>query len=320
MAVEIKYIKHIAFTEAELAGLNPNLFKGEVACVVNDTDGKVESFKIGPGLYNDLDPIVDIYPYTNIVTNQIGDILNGSDQSGRKLTDIIRDMISPYISPTVSGVQNKAEGSYKSSALIEIGSTINSVVDVIFTVNNQTNIAITDPMEVLAPDFTVNNPYPNAVISLTPLTPLIPAEPTIYSIQVRVQDTEGNFSSYSATTISFEPRIYWGASTEEDIVLIPPATEISIGSIGLLGGGNILSKNFKRTFEITVGHFAYVLIPSMLSPVNISWTEVTDVNSPAGIGMVDLGEIKINNGVGSYLYTKWRSPFSNINGVKLKAS
>lgn len=320
MSVRIKRIQNPTFTDAELTTLNPLLKRGEIVIIRDAGTLKAINFKMGDGFsrYNDLTLLnSSIYPYTDLVTNTIGDVVSGSNQVSRQLVDIIKDMISPFQEPAVSNVRTNAAGSSQGTSQLEVGQTLSTAIAVTYNVSNQSNVGV-DPVEVDSFGFfNESNPYPIGAISITPITPLIPTQPIIYTIRVRVEDINNNFSSWVSAFIRFDMRFIWGASALADLTTSQHALDL-IAS----GGGQAVKQQWQSTYEIGTGGYGYVLIPSLLLsavPPPI-WTEISDPNAPASIGMVNMGTLSVNNSVATYNYEKFRTPFNNTSGVKLKAS
>ena len=317
MNPRIKRIKNPTFTQAEMDALDPVLLRGEIVCLRDVPDYKVSNWKIGDGVskWSEL-PFLNAskYPYTDLVTNPLGDLVNGSSQYQRDLSAIVKDIISPYQAPVVSNVRNNAAGSAQATAQKEIGQSIGSAVQVTFSVSNQSNL-ITNPITIdTSGVFVESNPYPNGAISIAPVSVIAPTSPTIYTIRVKATHLTGD-SAWANTYIRFDMRPIWGASTLADLTTNQHALDLIAN-----GGGSAVKQNFKDTYEISVGGYQYVLIPSVLITGTIVWTEVSDPNAPASVAMVNLGTLSVNNGVGTYNYTKFRSPFNNLSGSKFKAS
>ncbi len=320
MSPRIKRIQNPTYSDAELSTLNPLLKRGEIVVIRDGSTLKAQNFKIGDGfsLYNDLELLnSSIYPYTDLVTNTIGDVTAGSSQYNRLLVDIVHDMISPFQVPAVSDVRTNAGGSSEVISQLEVGQTLSTAISVTYVVSNQANIGV-NPVEVDSFGFfNESNPYPIGAISITPLAPLTPTQPIIYTINVRVEDTQNNFSAWISAFIRFDMRFIWGASTLADLTTSQHALDLITN-----GGGQAVKQQWQSDYEINVGGYGYVLIPSLLlnaipPPV---WTDISNPNAPASIGMVNVGTLSVNNGVAIYNYEKFRTPFNNLSGVKLKAS
>ena len=280
---------------------------------------KVINFKLGDGIskFSELEfQSVSKYPYADPVTNPIGDLELYSNQSDRLVIDIIKDMISPFQASSVSNVRTNAEGTPKTTAQLEVGQAISSEISVTYDVDHQVNL-VSIPTEIDSFGFfNESNPYPLGSVAITPLVPLAPTQPQIYTIRVRVNHTEGA-SSWVSAYMRFDMRFIWGTSTLSNLTTSQHAIDL-IAS----GGGQAVLPDWRHTYETSTGGYSYVLIPSILLnaiPAPI-WTEVSDPNAPASIEMVNMGTLSVNNGIATYNYEKYRSPFLNLSGGKFKAS
>lgn len=310
---EIKYIKHPYFAEADLTTENPLLLKGEIVFAVPAVGDPY--FKVGDGVsnFNDLPATgADQYPYADLVTNPLGDLVNGSNQQGREWYDIMKDIISPYVAPVISGEQNNAAGAYVGTAQMEIGQTINTDVTVQYSVSEQANLVGANPITITAPQFTVSNPYPVGDIVLTPTAPITPTTPAIYTIDIDAVHQQGN--ALGSTIIRFDPRIISGVAA---VATLTVDTDID----NLLSKSQVVSSDFTRDYVLGAVGYGYVLIPEMLSPGAPTWTDITNPATPATIGMIDQGVYAgYNNGVGTYDYRVFRTPFSLLSGITVRSA
>ena len=315
-ALRIKDIENPTLPLAEMDALDPILKKGQIVFVL-EPDYSVRRFKTGNGInaWSELEFMgIDEYPYTDLVTNPIGDLKVGDSLFERSTVDILRDALSPYKVPAITLLKNNAKGTFQSTTQFEVGQSFSSAVSLTFSVDDANNLIDGDSIEVLAPEFVVSNPYPNQTINITPVSALTPSTPITYTIQVRGIHDQGN-TPYSSTTIKFDGKIIWGASALSDLTSNAQALAL-IGQ----GGGSIVSSDPKRTYNINSVGYGFVLIPGFVTTAGLVWTEVSDPNAPASLTMVNMGTISLNNGIGTYNYTKFRTPFNNTSAIKLKAS
>lgn len=319
MSIRIKRLKNPTFSEAEYLSIDPVAFRGEIMLVRDPLTFKVINFKLGDGVskFSELSyQNSSVYPFSDLVTNEIGDLVLGSSHLDRLIPDMIKDMISPYQDSVVSNVRTNAAGASQVTSQLEVGQSITTAIAVTYDVSNQANL-VPDPMELNSFGFfDESNPYPLGAISIAPLSPIAPTQPQIYTINVRANHT-GGVSSWKSAFIRFDMRFLWGASQLADLTTTQHALDLINN-----GGGQAVKQNWQSEYEITTGGYGYVLIPSLLlnsvpAPV---FTEVSDPNAPASIGMVNMGTLAVNNGVATYNYEKFRTPFLNTGGVKLKAS
>lgn len=308
----IKRFRHPTYTASQWQSLNPFLQKGEVGFVLDSND-KASSFKVGPGYWNDLEFLGEgFYPYTDLVTNPIGDLQAGSSQEGRSLSDIIKDMISPYAASAVSGLQNNAQGSYQTTAVIEVGNQVSGTINITFVISNQGNLFSGDNLNIEAGGIFSNegwSQYSGVPVALPLVTPLSPAFNQTFSINVKVKHEQGE-SAVVTTSISFRPRLIWGNSSKTSL------TAIEFASIG--NYNQVISNSYKRDYAFSGTQYHYLGIPEMLNITNPIFTDVTDPNQPAGIGIEDLGLLSVNNGVGTYNYRIYRSTFNLLNPVTIR--
>lgn len=320
----IKRVRNPTFPEeqlnASLGGVNPVLLKGEIVCLLDGDTNKVTAFKIGDGFnrWDDLPFQGDtLYPHSDLVTNQIGDVLLGTSQQGRLLSDIVKDFISPYAVPAVSNVRTNADGSnFLNVSQLEIGQSLGSAISLTFNVSNQSNLDGATPVTIdTGGIFIEANPYANLPISITPVGVLNPSNPVVYTIKVKVAHLNGE-SSWATCTIRWDTRLLWGASALADLTTNQHALDL------IPSGGQGIKQGYFDDYQIGSAGYGYVLIPSVLlsGAPPIIWTEVSDPNAPASLEMVNLGVLTVNNGIGTYNYTKYRTPFNNLEGIILRAS
>ena len=308
----LKRYQHPAYTESDWQTLNPFLKRGELGIAVSEQLIPLY-FKVGPGNWNSLESaIMSRYPYSEKVTNKIGDITIGESQENRLIADIIKDMISPFQVSSVTSLQNNADGGYSASATIEIGNTLSGSITITFTVTNQDNLASGDNLYIFAGGIFNEEgwlEFSGGQEILTLISPLAPSIPSIYTISIKVKDTQGE-SALAYTTIQFKPNIIWGNSTQEDL------TGNEFANIG--SKHNIITTDYTRDYAFTSANYCYLGIPVMLSPANVVFTDVTNPNLPAGIDMIDLGVVSVNNGVGTYNYRLYRTNYLLLNPIILR--
>ena len=310
----IKRFQHPSYTETEWQTLDPYLKKGEIGFVINDLQ-VIQYFKTGPGYWNALDPCnMSLYPYDDLVTNEIGDIKIDTSQKNRTVVNMLKDMISPFAAPAITGLQNNASGGYAINGVIEIGNTLSGSVTIIFTVTNQDNLAAGDNLYIEAGGIFNEEgwmAFSGGQEILTLINPLLPGSSIIYTIRVKVKHDQGE-SNYVNTTIAFKPNIIWGNSTEETL------TGNEFANIG--NKHNIITTDYTRDYPFSSINYHYLGIPVMLNPANVVFTDVTNPDMPAGIDVTDLGVVSVNNGVGTYNYRLYRSTYLLINPITLRVA
>lgn len=309
----IKKFKHPTYTAAEWANLNPYLERGIVG-FETDVNNKTIAMKVGPGYWNDLEYLGEgFYPYSDLVTNEIGDVLLGTNQYGRNLSAIINEMISPFAPSAVSGAQNDAQGSFKAAATVEVGNSVSGVVNIVFSVSNQENLySGGDNLNIFAGGLFSEEGwqvFSSGEMALTLINPLAPAYNQSFNIAIKVKHEEGE-SAVANTLINFMPRIIWGNSPETSL------SGVEFASISFYN--QVLSNSYKSDYPFSGTNYHYIGIPDMLDPLNVVFTDVTNPDAPAGISMEDLGLLNVPNGVGTYDYRIYRTTFDLLNPVIIR--
>jgi len=296
----IKYVRHPAFSAAQLTSRNPLLDIGEVVFEL-DGSNKPTKFKVGPGRWNDLPYFVDnIFTLSTSVSNPIGDakgVLLG--QSSRQ---ILEKMLNPYQIPSITGITNNAGGSFASVRTLEIGQVVSGTINVNYIVANATNLLGATPIVVSAGNIFSNegNFSHSGSLALTLGSSLNPSTIATYNINVSLVHQQGTTSPVS-TTFRFYPKLIWGTTA----VANPTSSDI----IALTQKQTLISNAYRRDYSFQSTGYCVVAIPAMLNPTAMTFTDVTDPNAPAGFSMENLGTITINNGVGTYSYVILRSTY-----------
>lgn len=308
----IKYLRNPAFTEAEWSSLNPFLKKGETGYLVNGSN-LVIGMKVGPGFWADL-PLLgsDIYPYTNDVTNPIGDVKTAP--TGKSLASIIRDFISPYTPPLFSNFTIKIGTVIANTIIKEIGSAVNGPVLLGFTVSRPENLDGATPIIVSTGGiFNNDGDFAYGVpINITLTSPLNPNIITVVTISLSANHTNGVTPIVTAQ-IKFYPKILFGVSSQGS--MISGAAFMSI-----VGLQSIVTNNYKRDYSFTGGGYPWLALPEMLNPSNLIFTDVTNPNLPANFSFDDKGLLSINNGSATYNYQIFRATYNLINATVLRLS
>lgn len=296
----IKYLRHPAYSAAQLTARNPYLDTGEIVFELDGANKPVK-FKVGPGFWNSLPYFVDNkYILTTSPTNPIGDAIG--NLSGLSTREILEKILHPYVAPVLSNVLNNAGGGFGLSKTLEIGSTLSGTIQVTYTISNPSNLSGATPINVVAGGiFSNEGSHANAgSLNLTLAVPLTPVGLTTYTITLTATHLNG-VSSGGATTIKFNPKAIWGVS---------PLTSYNASNINNLSSKQtIILSSYKRDYTFNGQGYCVLAIPTMLNPSNLIFTDVTDPSAPAGFSMEDLGTLIINNGVGTYPYQIFRSTY-----------
>lgn len=306
----VKYFQFARGAATEWSDRNPTLLSGEVGWEL-DQNGVPFRYKIGPGAWNDL-PFRDtaIYPYSGEVETPVGDAKGNLE--GLLAVEILNLMLNPYVAPVLSSPQNDAGGSFSGSHTFEIGQSITGPVAVSVNTTKENNLVGLEPFTVTAGGvFNNEGTFAQDNILLSLDTPLAPQVDTIVNIAIRAAHQQGNTNTVN-TSIRFFPKIIWGVSTKEDL--------LSGDWLTLSGGGRLVTNDFTRDYSFPGNGYSWIAIPSMLNPTSPTFTDVTDPSAPTGYGMVPKGGVVIDNGVGTYQYTTFRSTFSLGNSTILRIS
>jgi hypothetical protein len=308
-----KYLQNASFTAAEWGQRNPLLEAGEIGFEL-DSFGLVKRHKVGPGYWNDLPyEAGDEYPYTAHPTNEIGDAKG--DLLGKPSTEILNLMLNPYQASVIELVQNNAGGIFETSVLLEIGQQLSGSITVGYSVTNQANLVGATPINIVSDQniFTNEGDFPvgNAIMSIDGI--LEPEEQVIHTISVKATHQEGE-SNTGVSQIEFAPRLQWGTSggaAIDDILTLDATPKVQLN-----GQLFSISSQHKRDYDITNVGYTWLIIPQMLGPANLVFSDVTDPNAPASYAMQDMGNRLIDTNVGQYVCQFYRSSFYlNSNGI-----
>ena len=309
--VKVKRFFNPTYSKEDWERLNPFLQAGELGIQLDDA-GNASQMKVGPGNWNDLQFIEDdVYPYSDLVTNQIGDVTAGEDRSGDLAIDIIRDMISPYVPTSLSNATNDAAGGFASTSVIKTGQSVTSQVRVTFAVAAPENLIPSNNIFISAGGIFTNEgffTYDGGSITLTLGTPLSPTGQVDYAITIKAIHQRGE-SNTVTTTISFRPEVIFGSSAD------PALNATGLGQLT----GRKTTKNYRGDYAFTV-NYSYYGIPLSLDPSNVQFADVTNPNSIQGYSMLDLGVFTVNNGVGTYDYRFYRSEFNLLVSTIMRVS
>lgn len=309
-----RYFQAPSFTEAQWSLRNPYLRKGEAGYILSADTGLVTGMKVGPGLWNDLEIMgSDLYPYTDEVTNPIGDA--EGTLADTTLASILKKMLSPYQVPVVGALTNNASsgGGYSSTVIREIGQSLVGPVSVTFTISNSGNLSGATPVNVTAGGVFSNegNFAFTLPISLSLAIPLNPLTTTTVTISVKVTHLNG-ISSTASTTIAFYPKTMWGVSALTSLT--------GEQFMAITNRSARISNGYKTDYAFGGNGYSWIAIPSMLNPTNLVFTDVTNPNLPANYSMESKGVISINNGVATYNYNLYRSTYNLISPTTLRVA
>lgn len=307
-----QFILHPKAPESEWIALNPLLEKGEAgyATVVVNGISHVRK-KQGPGRWNDL-PWYDgvVWEDETPVANPIGDATGNI--AGKTPIQILDSILNPYQAPVVSNGQNNAGTTiFAGTKRLEIGTSIVNPVTVRYSISNQANLSGTNPVTVTAGGrFDNEGVFPVGDVSLSH-SGISPVTLDQIIISIRAAHQKGNTNTIT-TGIYFDPKI----------ISVVGQTKPSTGSeiMALANKSFYITRDFTRDYSFGSAGYSIVAIPTMLNPSNLTFTDVTDPNLPAGYGMDDLGVMSINNGVATYNYQVYASTYYLLNPTTLRIS
>src|SRR5690606_34942509 len=142
----IKYIRHPAFSAAQLTARNPYLDKGEIVFELDGTN-QPKKFKVGPGFWNSLPYFVDnIYQINTSPTNPLGDATG--DLSGLSTREILEKILHPYVAPAISNVLNNAGGTFANVRTLEIGTSLSGTIQITYNITNADKLSGATPISV----------------------------------------------------------------------------------------------------------------------------------------------------------------------------
>jgi hypothetical protein len=308
----IKYFKGPTFNADVWQLNNPLLRQGEIGYVLEN--GVVVGAKVGPGYWNDLGYIgEDIYSYSQDVTNPIGDATG--NLQGQKLIDIINKMLTPYETPQPVNIRLAVNSGITPANVIymEVGQSVTSV-SLLYNMQNAQNLLGATPVNITAnSDFTEINSADTGSIPLSLIVnPLTPGLNRTIDFSVKVTHTNGQTAGETAQLI-FRPRIMWMVSgfqtiNDEDLFNLNPQLQFA------------LTDEYKRDYAFGGVGYNWVAIPTMLSPNNLVFSDVTNEEAPDDYWMLPMGSLSMNNGVGTYTYALYRSMFYTNAPSKLRIS
>jgi hypothetical protein len=310
----IRYFQAPSFTQTQWTTRNPYLRKGETGYVLSEDTGLIIGMKVGPGLWNSLELLgSDLYPYTDEVTNPIGDA--SGTLANTSLASILKKMLSPYQAPVLSGLTNNAGagGGYASSVVREIGQALTGPVNLTFLLSQSTNLLGASPINVTAGSTFSNEgnfafTLPISLILASPLNPV-----TTRTVTISVKATHLNGVSNTVTTaIHFYPKTMSVVSSLSDLT----------GSQFMAAANRAtrVSNSYRADYTFAGNGYSWLAIASMLNPTNLVFTDVTNPNLPANYSMESKGVISINNGVTTYSYNLYRSTYSLLNPTILRVA
>lgn len=315
---KVKYFYNPSYRAADWTAQNPFLQAGQIGFELDDLTGLVQRMKVGPGFWNDLTyQNTETYPYTDPVTNQIGDVKIGDTLDGELIIDIIRKMVSPFLDAFLSSPTNNADGSLKATAVLEIGQSVDTSVDVAYNVSNPSSLQATNNIFIASsPTIFTNEGFKTdngAPLNMLLANSLSPTSPLTYNISLYAKSSNGNISPTVTTRISFYSTVIWGYDADPNKF---PAGGTYNNPFPV--ENRKAAASYDSTYSFIGLGYAYMLIPVAMNPTNVQFLEVTNPSQPSNYSMQDAGVITLNNGTASYDYQVYRSEFSILFNTKMQ--
>jgi hypothetical protein len=319
---KVKYFYNPAYTSAEWESRGADgqyLKKGQIGFELDTFSGLVTSMRIGPGNWNDLEKLgVESYIYSNAVTNPIGDVKLGDVLEGQAISQIIRNMVSPFLVPVMINATNDADGSLGTTSILEVGNTLSTTVNINYVLNNPQNLKLTNNIFISSGIFNEDGflNHTGASLPMTLINPLAaptnPAGQITYPITVKGL-YDGGETGTVTTNIAFYGAVIWGYLPTDDHFDV-----VQTYNNPFAVGDRKVASSYNATYSMVGTGYAYMCIPAMQSPSNVTFLEVTNPLQPSNYSMIYVGTRTINNGTTSYSYEIWRSEFSIIANTKMK--
>jgi hypothetical protein len=307
-----KYLQHPWAPEAEWIALNPELKNGEegyAIVVINDVTHIRK--KVGPGNWNDLEYFNGVvWENTNPVTNPIGDA--SGNIAGLTPIEILDKMLNTYQTPVISSASNNGGSSnFEGTKSFEIGTSIVNFVTVKYIISNQNNLTLSNPVTVTANGrFTNEGLFPVGDVVLTH-SGIASSGLDEITISIKASHEKG-ITNTATTRIQYNPKI----------IFVVGQTKPTNGDqiMAFANKSFYVTRTFKRDYSFGGAGHSIVCIPTMLSPSNLQFSDVTNPNSIQGYAMDDLGVLSINNGVATYNYQVYTSTYYLLNPTILRIS
>ncbi len=311
MSNKVKYFYNPAYTSADWVALNPVLAAGQIGIEL-DGNGLAVHIKVGPGNWNDLLAIEkDVYDKTDLVTNPLGDLILDSSQLLRPIDDILKDIISPYLPVTLADAKNDEAGAPANIVVKEVGQSVDTSVDISFTLANVANLKVGSNIFVEAGGIFSNEglfTYDGGPITMILPASLIPSANVTYTISIYAIDAITGQTNTVQTTIVFKPVVLYVNDALNSM------SEAQIGAIA----NRLLTNDYKQDYTIAGTGYTHIYVPVMLNPDNVLFSEQSNPSNPGGYSMTDIGLFTVNNGTGTYQYRGYVSDFSLITATVLR--
>ena len=316
---KVKYFYNPAYTAVEWESRNPLLKAGQIGFEIDSFTGLVTKMKVGAGNWNDLEyQSVETYPFDDPVTNQIGDVKLDDVLQGEDISGIIRKMVSPFVLPTMNSATNDADGSLGATSVLDVGQSVDTSVDVSYVITNPENLAAGANIFVSASGIFTNegfNVHTGIPLVMLLAASLNPISAQTFNIDLYAKISGGEITNTVTTKISFYGALLWGYDLDPDLFLVD-----QVYNNPFPVENRKVASSYENTYSFVGTGYAYMLIPTMMSPSNVGFLEVTNPSQPSNYSMLYVGTRTINNGTTSYTYEIWRSEFNIISNTKMQVT
>jgi len=303
--------KLLVATEAEWNTKNPILRRGEPGHeVVLDAFGVIVSSKnkLGDGItdwvnlpYSNL----DVYPYQDLVTVNIGDLNIGDSVFNNTNSSILRKIISPFVSPSISSFTT----SNSTQVNIEIGTDLANTYSLAWTLSNPQNVSTNTDGIINCSDVNAFSNLGNVnlhdfLYSLTSTPNYTYNLPQNISLTLDGFDINNVALAQRRININWMAYIRYGVNATGQIL-----TQSHVNGIS----NTLLTNNISRSYSFQIG-YPFILIPSFINTNGIKF-----IDNDNGLDFsMDLqsvfdnslpSTVSYNNGNTTYDYKIFRGEF-----------
>lgn len=306
-----KRFKLLVATEAEWIAKNPTLKSGEPAYeVVIDGLGAISSsrFKLGDGVtaWNDLPyAAVDVYPYEDLVTVNIGDLIPGDSVFKDTTASILKKIISPFVDPIITSFTTSSSDQVN----IEIGTDLSASYPLAWTLSNPENVSTNADGLINCSDVNAFSNLGNVSLhdflySLVSTSSYTFNSPQNIFLTLDGIDTNGDSLPQKKINIDWMSYVRYGVnatgevSTQSHINLIP---------------NTLLTNDIERSYSFLVG-YPFILIPSFINTTGIKFID-NDNGLEFSMDLQSVWDnslpstVSYNNGNTTYDYKIFRGEF-----------
>lgn len=297
-------------TTAEWELKNPILRKGEpgVEIVLDNGEVVANNLKVGDGLntWSVLPYTSDnLYNYSDLTTVTLGGIEAGTSLEGKKLKDIIKDLLSPYIIPSFTTIEVNDVPFIN----LEVGKPLPTNLVTTWSFSNLANMADestgliqSDKDDILATPVSINpTDLTYTIVTSGAVTSIVPLESVI---QLAGYDIENNLINSDQFLINWKGLIRYGVNATG---IVSSSSHVNALS------NSILTNDPDGTYSFLNG-YPFILIPNFIDMSNKSF-----VDGDSGLAFaMDLqsnydsnlpSQVVYNNGSINITYNIYRGEF-----------